>query len=113
MPDTGAASRVPRDVEIARIAPGEVPAAAHVAARALHDDPFFVHLAPDERLRRRGMPIFWSASLRATVGAGETYVARRSGVVAAVASWLPPGGYPLPLTGQARQAFGALRSLAL
>jgi ribosomal protein S18 acetylase RimI-like enzyme len=86
---------------------------ADVAARALHDDPLFAHLAPDVRLRRRGMPLYFRANLGATARLGVTTVARRQGRVVGVASWVPPGRWPLSPGNQVRQAFGALRALVL
>jgi ribosomal protein S18 acetylase RimI-like enzyme len=86
--------------------------AAGVAAAALHDDPFFVHMSPEGELRRRRMPIFWRASLAGTHATGETFGAfAPAGHLVAVASWVPPGRYPLPALAQVRQAAGAVRAL--
>jgi ribosomal protein S18 acetylase RimI-like enzyme len=92
---------------------GELHETASVAARALHDDPLFAHLAPDQRLRRRGMPVYFRANLGATARLEVTTVARRQGRVVGVASWVPPGRYPLSPGNQVRQALGALRALVL
>lgn len=103
--------RLPADSEIAVARVADVDPASHVAGRAFYDDPAFRYLVKDDARRRRGLPTFFRASLDATVGADATFVARRSGVVAGVGSWLPPRGYPLPARTQLRQAIGTLRAL--
>lgn len=89
----------------------DVRAAAVVAARALHHDPLFVRLAPDPLHRARGQSLFWHGSLRGTVPAGGTSVAVGEDGVCGVASWVPPGRYPLPASAQALQSAAALRAL--
>lgn len=104
--------RIPDDSEIGAIGATELGAAAHVAARALHDDPMFVHLADDPDRRRRGMPVYMRASLRATLPGDATYVVRRGGIVCGVASWLPPGRYPPPARRRLLQSIAAVRALS-
>lgn len=104
--------RIPDDSELGHIGPTELGAAAHLAARALHDDPMFVHLANDPDRRRRGMPVYMRATLQATIPAGATYVVRRSGIVCGVASWLPPGRYPPAAWRRVLQSVAAVRALA-
>lgn len=86
-------------------------AAAVVAARALHFDPLFITLAPDPLHRARGEALFWHGSLLGSFPAGGTSVAEGPDGVCGVASWVPPGRYPLPGSAQARQTFSALRAL--
>jgi hypothetical protein len=74
-------SRIPHDTELGGMHGEELRDSAGVAARALHDDPLFAHLAPDVRLRRRGMPVYFRANLGATARVGATTVARRHGSV--------------------------------
>jgi ribosomal protein S18 acetylase RimI-like enzyme len=109
--DEDARPRLPAESEIVDVAPSDVDAASHVAARAFHDDPAFRYLVKNDARRRRGLPAFFRASLDATVRAGSTFVARRAGVVGGVASWVPPGSYPPPARTQIRQALGTLRAL--
>lgn len=84
---------------------------AVVAARALHDDPFFAHLAPNARLLSRGLTLYWDASLAAFGSRAHCEVTADGDRILAVAAWLPPGTYPLPSGSQVRQMAGALRAL--
>ncbi|HZR14450.1 MAG TPA: GNAT family N-acetyltransferase [Acidimicrobiia bacterium] len=111
MSDHQPGARLPSESDIGMIESGEAEAYGHVAARAFHDDPAFRYLVPDDARRRRGLPTFFRASIDATAPEGATFVARRGGVAAGVASWVPPGRYPLPAGTQLRQAFGTLRAL--
>lgn len=104
--------QLPGNSQVDVIGATEIGAAAHVAARALHDDPMFVFLSNDAPRRRRALPVFLRAVLESGLAGRATYVARRSGVVCGVAAWLSPGTYPLSASRRARQALGALRALA-
>jgi ribosomal protein S18 acetylase RimI-like enzyme len=98
-------------VGVRPIRPGEVNEGATVAARALHNDPFFRYLCADPVKRATALPVFWRASLTGSASAGETLVAVDGTQVVGVGSWVPPGRYPLPATAQARQMIGALRGM--
>ncbi|MBV8949746.1 MAG: GNAT family N-acetyltransferase [Actinobacteria bacterium] len=108
-----ARSRLPGDAEVDLLGPTELGAAAHVAARALHDDPMFVFLSGDTERRGRAMPVYLRALLQSGLAGRTTYVVRRGAVVCGVAGWLPPGAYPLPVSRRLRQSLGALRALSL
>lgn len=60
-------------------------------ARAFYDDPLMAWIFPDERMRRRRLPAFFSASMRSTgLRYGGTEVLVADGAVAGCATWLPP-----------------------
>ena len=75
--------------------------AAAVLARGFHDNPNFVDLFPDERVRAGTLPRLQTAGLRDALGFGHVYAAARGATGSAgdelvgVAAWLPPGGFPL------------------
>ena len=82
--------------------PGErLGEAAAVLARTFQDNPNFVDLFPDERVRARVLPHLQTASLRDALSFGHVYAAARgptgsgSDELVGVAAWLPPGGFPL------------------
>lgn len=92
----------------------DLDAAAMVAARAFHDDPFFEYLDPKPVRRARGLSLFWRSEL-AALGSGARVLGARdpSGRLVGVAAWLPPGEYPLPARSQVRQLLGAGRAMVL
>ncbi len=61
-------------------------------ARAFADDPLTNWLFPDQDARRRKLPPFFRALLRATLPFGAVYSA---GEHESVAMWNPPGTFPL------------------
>lgn len=86
--------------------------AAAVAMRAFEFDPFFVFLSPRPLLRARGLGLFWRSEIAALGDSGEVYGARRAdGRLVGVGAWVKPGGFPLPVANQLRQAAGALWAL--
>lgn len=86
--------------------------AAAVATRAFQNDPFFVFLTPRPLLRARGLGLFWRSEIAAHGDRGEAFGAYQSdGRLIGVAAWVTPGGYPLPIANQLRQAAGALYAL--
>jgi len=86
---------------------------AVVAMEAFADDPFFHFLSPNEKLRRRGLSIYWRGAVAALGDSGLTLGVRRSdGRLVGVAAFVRPGCYPLPVMSQVRQAGSALRALA-
>jgi GNAT superfamily N-acetyltransferase len=85
---------------------------AVVATDAFADDPFFRFLSPNEKLRRRGLGIYWRGAVAALGERGLTLGVRRGdGRLVGVAAFVRPGGYPLPVMSQVRQAGSALRAL--
>jgi GNAT superfamily N-acetyltransferase len=91
----------------------ELADAASVAAAAFADDPFFVFLSPNERIRRRGLFIY-SKGLLASLGErGRVFGVRgAAGRLQGVAAFVIPGGYPLPVSAQLRQLGAAFWALA-
>jgi GNAT superfamily N-acetyltransferase len=84
---------------------------AIVATEAFADDPFFFFLSPNERIRRRGLRIYWRATIGALSDRGLLLGVRREGRLVGAAAFVLPGRYPLPIPAQLRQAGGALRAL--
>jgi GNAT superfamily N-acetyltransferase len=85
---------------------------AVVAREAFADDPFFRFLSPNEKLRRRGLAIYWRGAVAALAERGLTLGVRRGdGRLVGVAAFVRPGGYPLPALSQIRQSGSALRAL--
>lgn len=97
-----------RPIEFRR---SEISEAAAVAARALHNDPFFGHLAPDAMARARGLALYMRGHIAAMRTGTETVVAQVGGRIVGVAAWVPPGAYPLGARAQAVDLAGALRAL--
>lgn len=74
--------------------------AATVAAlaRAFDDDPVMTWIFPDDQMRRRRLPSFFSAALRGTSAHPEgAEVAAQGDQVLGAAIWLPPGAWRPPL----------------
>lgn len=92
--------------------------AAAVLARGFHDNPNFVDLFPDQRVRARALGRLQAAGLRDALGFGHVYAAARGGTGSAgdelvgVAAWLPPGGFPLSPGRQLRALPGMAGVLA-
>lgn len=85
---------------------------AGVATEAFADDPFFRFLSPNDKLRRRGLAIYWRGAVAALGERGLTLGVRRGdGRLVGAAAFVRPGGYPLPAISQIRQAGSALRAL--
>ncbi len=89
----------------------ELEAAAVVAARAFHTDPFFRYLAPRAVTRARGLGLYLLSICKHLGPKGTLLTARRDGDIVGVAAWVPPGGYPYPISTQLAQSLGALRAL--
>ncbi|HLJ07328.1 MAG TPA: GNAT family N-acetyltransferase [Acidimicrobiia bacterium] len=86
--------------------------AASVAAAAFHDDPFFIFLSPNERLRRRGLVIYTRGLLGSLGDRGLVLGVRGAGGrILGVAAFVKPGSYPLPAGAQVRQAGAAFWAL--
>jgi ribosomal protein S18 acetylase RimI-like enzyme len=90
----------------------ELTSAAQVASRAFFDDPFFRYLSPSDRLRERGLAIFFRANL-AHLGEGARVITMRSddNAIQGVAGWLPTDSYPQSIGTQLAQIPGTLRAL--
>jgi GNAT superfamily N-acetyltransferase len=89
---------------------GEV---AAVATNAFADDPFFTFLSPNEKLRRRGLRIYWRAAVATLGDRGLLLGIRQSdGTLVGAAAFVRPGCYPLPVGTQLRQAGSAFWALA-
>lgn len=74
--------------------------AATVAAlaRAFDDDPVMTWIFPDDQMRRRRLPSFFSAALRGTGAHPQgAEVAVQGDQVLGAAIWLPPGAWRPPL----------------
>lgn len=88
--------------------------AAMVAARAFHHDPFFEFLDPMGITRARGLALFWRAAIAGAGPASVVTGARdKDGRLMGLSVVAPPGAYPPPLAGQARQLAGAFRAMVI
>ena len=85
---------------------------AVLGARSFYDDPFFIHLSDEPRLRARGLAVYMRSHL---VALGDTAVStgarNRAGILVGVCVWQRPGTYPLPVSHQVREMGGSLRAL--
>jgi GNAT superfamily N-acetyltransferase len=85
---------------------------ARVATEAFLDDPFFVFLSPNRRLRRRGLHIYWRGAVGCLGQRGLVLGVRgEGGRIVGVAAFVKPDCYPLPASAQLRQAAAALWAL--
>jgi GNAT superfamily N-acetyltransferase len=101
------------NVEALSLDSATLTAAAAVAAAAFADDPFFVFLSPNERIRRRGLAIYFKGLVASLGDRGVVLGVRGTdGRVLGVAAFVKPGGYPLPAGAQLRQLGAAFRALA-
>jgi GNAT superfamily N-acetyltransferase len=62
------------------------------------------HLLPSERARRRVLPRYLLADAASSARSGSLVRASLGGRVVGAAAWVPPGGYPIRLADQAREA---------
>ncbi len=86
--------------------------AAGVLARSFRDNPNFVDLFPDEKIRTRVLPHVFAAGLRDALGFEHVYAAMHGDEIFGVATWLPPGAFPLSLRRQLRVLPDMVRILA-
>jgi ribosomal protein S18 acetylase RimI-like enzyme len=85
---------------------------AVLGARSFYDDPFFIHLSDEPRLRVRGLALYMRSHLVALGDTAVTTGARnRAGILVGICVWQRPGTYPLPVGRQVREAGGSLRAL--
>jgi ribosomal protein S18 acetylase RimI-like enzyme len=68
-----------------------------VLARALHDDPHWVWILPDESRRAQVLPWFMEVCAKYCHKCGEVHTT--AGKVEGAALWLPPGKYPPSVVG--------------
>ncbi len=86
--------------------------AAVLGARSFFDDPFFVHLSGEPRLRVRGLTLYIRSHLAVLRDAAVSTGARdTAGTLVGICVWQRPGTYPLSGGRQAREMAGALRAL--
>jgi len=82
---------------------------AVVATEAFADDPFFVFLMANERIRRRALGIFFRAMVGESRPGAVVHGARdASGRLVGVAAFVRPGAWPLSIGAQVRQLRSAL-----
>jgi len=86
--------------------------ASVLGARSFYDDPFFVHLSDEPRLRVRGLILYLRNHL-AVLGDAATVTGARdeAGTLVGICAWQRPGTYQLSGWRQAREMDGALRAL--
>jgi GNAT superfamily N-acetyltransferase len=105
---------VARDLRLdeRRFSKRDLTSGAQLANRAFFDDPFFAFLSPGERLRARGLTIFFRTSL-AHLGKGGRVMTIRdtTDTMVGLAAWLPTDCYPQSEATQLAQAPGNLRAL--
>ncbi len=85
---------------------------AVLGARSFYDDPFFLHLSDEPKLRVRGLTLYIRSHLAVLGDAAVATGARDgTGILVGICVWQRPGTYPLPGRRQAREMAGALRAL--
>jgi len=85
---------------------------AVLGARSFYDDPFFVHLSGEPRLRVRGLFLYLRSHLAVLGDAAVVTGARdEAGTLVGICAWQRPATYPLSGWLQAREMAGALRAL--
>ncbi len=100
------------DVRVIGLASDRLAEAADVLARSFHDNPNFVALFPDEKIRTRVLAHVFAAGLRDALGVKHIYAAMRGEEIVGVAAWLPPGAFPLSPWRQLRAVPDMARILA-
>jgi GNAT superfamily N-acetyltransferase len=78
--------------DVRRAERSELRTLASTLAQAFDDDPLTTWLFPDDAARRRKLPAFFRALLRASLPLGAVYTA---GDGCSVAMWNPPGTFPM------------------
>ena len=85
-------------------------ALATTLARAFDDDPLTTWLFPDDAARRRKLPSFFRALLRASLPFGEVYATDDT---RCAAIWNPPGTFPMDRFTDARLGLNTARLVGL
>jgi ribosomal protein S18 acetylase RimI-like enzyme len=88
----------------------DVRALATTLTRAFDDDPLMTWLFPDDAARRRKLPSFFSALLRASLPFGEVYATDDA---RCAAIWNPPGTFPMDRRTDARLGLNTARLVGL
>lgn len=101
----------PQSPEIVRKAEGaDVRHLCSVLARAFETDPIARHVLPDDAFRRQSLERIYSLYFNVFLPHGGCYTTTgREGV----ALWMPPGKYPLSLSGHMRLLPGMIRVFGL
>jgi ribosomal protein S18 acetylase RimI-like enzyme len=103
--------------KIVGLSAAQIKSLGAVLARAFHDDPLPVFVAPSERRRPAILRAYLSPVAPDAIPFGHAYaavdVAGASTGVHGVAAWLPPGAYPPSVRRQLRQLPGLVRIVAL
>jgi ribosomal protein S18 acetylase RimI-like enzyme len=100
------------DVRVIELPGDRLAEAAGVLARSFQTNPNFVDLFLEEEVRTRVLPHVFAAGLRDALGFGHVYAAVRGDEIVGVATWLPPGTFPLSLRRQFRVLPDMVRILA-
>jgi len=87
---------------IERLTKPDLPEAAAVLAAALHDEPGFVSVIPDPRLRGDVMGALFRILVRDAFPLGNVWVAKGNGRIVGTAVWYAPGDFPMTLLRQLR-----------
>ncbi len=87
---------------IERLTKPDLPEAAAVLAAALHDEPGFVSVIPDPRLRGDVMGALFRILVRDAFPLGNVWVAKGDGQIVGTAVWYAPGDFPMTLLRQLR-----------
>jgi len=91
---------------------GEMTQATKVGGRAFFNDPFFSYLVPDDKGRRRSLPIFFRSVFAHMGPKGRVVTVRNEeNVIVGVAAWQVTGGYPLSIGTQLAQLPSSLRAM--
>jgi len=91
----------------ARVHPDSADAAAHVLTAALMEDPGYVHVLPDARVRHDALRAFYGFAIRDALRFGRVLAVRDAAGIAGVAVWYPPGRYPMSV----RRKLGAVPAM--
>jgi len=83
--------------EAVPLAPGQTREVGEVLARALHDDPHWSWILPDDSRRAQVLPWFMGVCARYCHKHGEVHTT--AGKVEGGALWIPPGKYPPSVVG--------------
>lgn len=87
---------------IERLTKPDLPEAAAVLAAALHDEPGFISVIPDPRLRGDVMGALFQILVRDAFPLGNVWVAKGDGQIVGTAVWYAPGDFPMTLLRQLR-----------
>jgi ribosomal protein S18 acetylase RimI-like enzyme len=91
---------------------GEMMQATRVGGRAFFNDPFFSFLIPNDKDRRRSLPIFFRSVFAHMGPKGRVVTVRNEeDIIVGVAAWQMTGGYPLSVGTQLAQLPSSLRAM--